>query len=148
MSPRLSSRVALGLALAIAVLVLQARIVIGGKTWDDVRYHTEVAPPRLAAAGAVKAGAWPAWWEGSALGVPLVAEPSHGAAYPATWLAATPFALDLVLVLHLVWAALGAALWARRLGAREPGALVTGTLLVTTGFLASATVRGALPARA
>ncbi len=148
MSPRLSSRVALGLALAIAVLVLQARIVIGGKTWDDVRYHTEVAPPRLAAAEAVQAGAWPAWWEGSALGVPLVAEPSHGAAYPATWLAATPFALDLVLVLHLVWAALGVAVWARRLGAREPGALVGGILLVTTGVLASATLRGALPALA
>ena len=148
MSPRLSSRVALGLALAIAVLVLQARIVVGGKTWDDVRYHTEIAPPRLAAADAVQAGAWPAWWEGSALGVPLVAEPSHGAAYPGTWLATTPFALDLVLVLHLVWAALGAAVWARRLGAREPGALVAGILLVTTGVLASATLRGALPALA
>ena len=148
MSPRSSSRVALGLALAIAVLVLQARIVIGGKTWDDVRYHTDVAPPRLAAADAVQAGAWPAWWEGSALGVPLVAEPSHGAAYPPTWLASTPFALDLVLVLHMVWAALGAALWARRLGAREPGALVAGILLVTTGVLVSAAVRGALPALA
>jgi len=47
-SPRSLPLVAL--ALAVAVLVVQARVIAGGKTWDDVRYHTEIAPPRLAAA--------------------------------------------------------------------------------------------------
>src|SRR5438445_10134932 len=56
------------LALAVAVLVVEARIVVGGKTWDDVRYHTEVAPPRLAAASAVLRGEPPAWWDGPGLG--------------------------------------------------------------------------------
>lgn len=144
-SPRSLPLVAL--ALAAAVLVLQARVVIGGQTWDDVAYHTEVAPPRLAAAAAVQAGRLPAWWDGTGLGVPLAAEPSHGAAYPLTWLAATPRALDLALVVHLLGLALGVALWARR-RASDTGALVAGLLAATTGIAASCALRGALPALA
>ena len=82
------------LVLAAIVLVVYAPIVLGGRTWDDARYHTEVAPPRIAAADAVLHGELPTWWEGTALGVPLLAEPSHGAAYPLTWIAATPLTFD------------------------------------------------------
>jgi len=82
--------------LAVAVVAIHARVVAGGKTWDDVRYHVEVAPPRLAAAESVQAGRLPAWWDGTALGVPLAGEPTHGALYPPAWVAATPRALDLV----------------------------------------------------
>lgn len=135
------------LALAAAVLVLQARVVIGGQTWDDVAYHTEVAPPRLAAAAQVHAGQLPAWWDGTGLGVPLAAEPSHGAAYPPTWLAATPRALDLAIVVHLLALALGVALWARR-RASDTGALIAGVFAATTGIAASCALRGALPALA
>src|ERR1044071_1453027 len=99
------------LALGVAVLVVQIRVIAGGQTWDDVRYHSEVAPPRLSAATAVQDGEWPAWWDGSGLGVALAGEPRHGALYPPIWLAATPHALDLVLVAHLAWAALGVAVW-------------------------------------
>ena len=51
------------LALGVAVLVVQIRVIAGGQTWDDVRYHSEVAPPRLSAATAVQDGEWPAWWD-------------------------------------------------------------------------------------
>ena len=138
--------------LAAAIAVVNVRLVAGGQTWADTRYHTEVAPPRLAAARAVQAGELPAWWEGSGLGVPLAGEPSHGAMYPVGWIAATPRALDLAAIAHLVWAALGVAVWARRrgaggaAGASEPAALVAGLLVATSGLLASAAVRGALPA--
>ena len=138
------------IVMAVAMLVIQARVVIGGMTWDDVTYHTEIAPPRLAAAAAVRARELPGWWDGSGLGVPLAAEPSHGAAYPPTWLAATPRALDLLAILHVLWLALGVAAWARRLPrpAGETGALVAGILAATTGIVASCALRGALPALA
>src|ERR1051325_10453137 len=97
------------LALGVAVLVVQIRVIAGGQTWDDVRYHTEVAPPRLAAAQAVHRGDVPGWWDGSGLGVALAGEPSHGALYPPAWLTATPRSLDLAILAHLAWAALGVA---------------------------------------
>jgi len=93
------------LALIVAVLATQARVVIGGATWDDATYQTEIVPPRLAAAHAIHAGTWPAWWDGASLGVPLAAEPSHGALAPATLLAASPRGLDLVMVLGIAWLA-------------------------------------------
>ncbi|HUJ63761.1 MAG TPA: hypothetical protein VLX92_34915, partial [Kofleriaceae bacterium] len=144
-SPRSLPLVAL--VLAIGVIVIEARIVAGGQTWDDATYHAQIAPPRLAAASAIQRGALPAWWDGSGLGVPLWAEPSHGAAYPPLWLAATPRALDWMLVLHVFWAALGVAVWARRRSS-EQAALVAGVLAATTGVVASAALRGALPALA
>lgn len=143
--------------LAVAIVASHVRVVAGGQTWADARYHTEVAPPRLAAAEAVQRGAWPAWWEGSGLGVPLAAEPSHGALYAPGWIAATPRALDLLAIAHLFWAALGVAVWARRRaalggrgagGASEPAAVAVALLAATSGLLASAAVRGALPALA
>ena len=160
------------------VLVVYAPIVLGGKTWDDARYHTEIAPPRIAAADAVLHGDLPTWWDGSALGVPLLAEPRHGAAYPLGWIAATPRALDLFAIVHVLWLALGVAVWARRCAARtqrasdreasepvtsdrgagdrsagkrgasELGALVAGALIATSGIIVSAALRGALPALA
>lgn len=153
MTARARSLPLVAVVLAVAILVINVRVIAGGMTWDDIRYHTEVAPPRLAAADSVQHGAWPAWWEGTGLGVPLAAEPTHGALYPLGWVAASPRALDLVLLLHLVWAALGIAIWARRRtvtwapdGASEPAALVVGLLAVTSGLFASLAIRGALPA--
>jgi hypothetical protein len=135
------------LVLVVAVIGANARLVVGGNTWDDVRYHTEITPPRLAAAEAVQSGVLPAWWDGTGLGAPLAGEPSHGAMYPPTWLAATPRTLDWLALAHLIWAALGVAVWARRRSqASEPAALVAGLLVATTGLLASAAMRGALPA--
>ncbi|HUS28633.1 MAG TPA: hypothetical protein VMZ53_08990, partial [Kofleriaceae bacterium] len=138
----------LALVLATVTLVVQARVILGGKTFDDVTYHTQVAPPRYAAATQVQEGSLPTWWDGSGLGVPLLGEPSHGAAYPLGWVAGTPRALELVLLLHLFIAALGTALWSRKNGASDVAALVCGVLVATSGVAASALLRGALPALA
>ena len=141
------SLAALALALALAVLVAHGRVVALGDTWDDVRYHTEVAPlARLAAAHAVARGEVPAWWEASGLGEPLLGEPSHAALDPPTWLARSPRALDVVMVLMLWWAALGVAAWARRAGASDLAALGAGLMVGASGVLASSALRGALPA--
>lgn len=128
----------------IAALAIHAR-VLAGDTWNDVRYHIAVAPPRLAAAAQIHAGAWPGWWEGTSWGVPLAAEPSHGATTPLAWIASTPHGLDLVLVGCIAWLALGVALWARRAGASPLGAAIAGGLAATTGVVTSAALRGVLP---
>lgn len=141
------------LVLGVAVLAANVRVVLGGMTWSDVRYHAEIAPPRLAAAAAVHDGKLPAWWDGSGLGVPLAAEPTHGALNPSTWPASSARGLDLILIAHLAWLALGVAVWARRKGrtwtrvaASEEAALVAGVLAATTGLAASTLLRGTLPA--
>jgi hypothetical protein len=139
---------AVALALIVAVLATQARVVIGGSTWDDATYQTEIVPPRLAAANAIHAGTWPAWWEGASLGVPLAAEPSHSALAPAMWISSTAHGLDLVMVLNVAWLALGVVLWARRRGATDLAALTAGVLLATTGLVTATALRGALPALA
>ena len=146
------------LVLTVAVLVINAPLIAGGKTWADVRYHTQVAPARMGAAKAVQSGALPGWWDGSGLGVPLAAEPSHGALYPPHWIATSTRALDLVAIFHFAWAALGIALWARRRvpsnkpaehgfdGASEPAIVVVCVLAIASGLFASMAIRGALPA--
>lgn len=139
------------LVIAVAAVVMSVPLVAGGKTWADVRYHTEVAPPRMAAAAAVQGGALPLWWEDSGLGVPLAAEPSHGALYPPLWIASSSRALDLVMILHLAWLALGIAVWARQrtsrgVSASEPAVVVVALLAIAGGLFASLAVRGALPA--
>lgn len=131
-------------ALATLVIVICARLVAGGQTWDDIAYHTRVAPPRLAAAEQVQARELPLWWDGAALGVPLLAEPTHGAAYPLAWLAATPRALDWVIVAHLAWLALGIAIWARRRGTGELAAVGAGLFAVTAGAVIGTGLRGEL----
>jgi hypothetical protein len=145
--------------LVLAVAGAHVRVLLGA-TWDDARYHTEIAPPRLAAAETIRDGTWPAWWEGSGLGVPLAAEPSHGALYPPTWIAGSPRALDWLAIAHLVWLAIGVAVWARQrspdpprqrawLGdASEPAAVVVAIVIATSGLATSAATRGALPALA
>jgi hypothetical protein len=147
------------LVIVLAVAGANARILFGG-TWNDVRYHTEIVPPRLAAAETVQTGALPGWWEGSGLGVPLASEPSHGAMYPLAWLAGSPRAADWLAIVHLMWLAVGVAVWARRHSPRpprhrawvgeasEPAAIVVALLVATSGLLSSAALRGALPALA
>jgi hypothetical protein len=134
--------------IAAAVVAVQARVVVGAATWDDVHFHTAVAPPREAAAVAIGRGELPEWWEGSSLGVPLAAEPSHAALDPATWLGRTPHALELVLIAHLWWAGLGVALWARRRGASARAAAVAGCIAAACGVVAATALGGSLPALA
>ena len=136
----------MALVVIVLVVVINTPLIVGGRTWDDLAYHVHVAPPRIAAADAIQHGALPAWWEGSGLGVPLAAEPSHGALYPPTWLAASIRTLDLLAILHLAWAALGIALWARRKQASDPAIVVVALLAVASGLFVSFAMRGALPA--
>ena len=134
--------------MAAAVVVMHAPVLLGGQTWADSGYLQSVVPSRLAAADAIAAGRLPTWWDGTGLGVPLAPAPHHGALYPPSWLPAlaggAAWALDLVIVLHVFWAALGVALWSRRLGADDLGAVAAGGAFAASGVIAAGIPTGAV----
>lgn len=103
---------------AAIVIVVEAPILLGGQTWAAPGYQTAVVPSRAAAGAAWADGRAPEWWDGSGLGVPLAAEPAHGAIYPPlalVGLGADPLpVIDALIVLHVLLAAIGLAAWARR----------------------------------
>ncbi len=139
--------------LVLVVLVIHVAILVGGRTWAEPARVTERTPAQLAVVEALAAGHAPAWWDRAGLGTPLWAEPAHGAAYPGWWPAAAdpdhaPWSLDALAVLHVLWAALGAALLARRLGADDTGALAAGALLGASDLMTAQAVSGALAATA
>jgi hypothetical protein len=141
----------LAVVLAAAVLVMHAPVLVAGKTWADPGYLGEVVPARLAAGERIARGELPAWWTGTGLGVPMAAAPHHGALYPPHWLPALLpgdglAALDGLLLLHLWWAALGVALWSRRLGADDLGAVAAGAAFAAGGVAGAALVSGAVVA--
>jgi hypothetical protein len=133
-------------AVAAVVAVVEAPIVLGGRTWADRAYQTEVVPSRGAAAAAWASGRLPEWWDGSGLGVPLAAEPSHGAMYPLLAVvgeAPDPApAIDLSIALHAALAAIGIALWARRRGCDDVVAVVAGGAIAASGALHAALLAG------
>jgi hypothetical protein len=143
----------LAVVLAAAVIVVHAPVLVGGQTWADPAHLGELVPSRLAAAEQVARGEVPAWWSGTGLGVPLAAAPHHGALYPPHWLpglapGAAMALLDLILLVHAWCAALGVAIWSRRLGANDVGAVAAGAAFAASGVVGAALVSGAIVALA
>lgn len=131
-------------ALGALVALAYATVLVGGQTFADAGWLTAVAPARLAAADAVAAGQVPGWWHEAGFGVPLLAEPGHGAAYPPIWLAAGPAALDAIAIAHLWLLALGTAALAGRLGADPAGRLLAGAAVALSATAAGALITGHL----
>src|SRR5690242_9456378 len=135
-------------AVAAVVAVVEAPIVLGGRTWADRGYQTEVVPSRAAAASAWASGRLPEWWDESGFGVPLAAEPSHGAMDPlllAVGAAPDPApAIDLMIARHVALAAIGIAIWARRRGCDDVVAVVAGASLAASGAIHAALLAGGL----
>ncbi len=135
--------------LAVVVLAAHGPVIVGGRTWSDRARVTEVVPAQLAALDAVDDGRLPGWWDRAGLGAPLWSEPSLGATYPGWWPAAVApshatWLLDVLAVLHVLWAGLGVALLARRLGADDLGALFAGAIFAASGVATGAVVTGAI----
>ena len=88
----------------------------------------------------VAGGAWPVWNPFNSFGQPLLANPTSQVFYPLTWLnmiLPTWTYYKLFVFSHVLWAAGGAALLARRLGLGRAGATVAGGLWMTSGPLLS-----------
>jgi hypothetical protein len=139
-------------AVAAVTAVVEAPILLGGHTWADRAYQTEVLPARAAAGDAWAAGRLPEWWDGTGLGVPLAAEPSHGAMDPLlAAVGAAPDAapaLDLMIALHVLLGAIGVAMWARRRAGESDlaavVAAVAGAAIAASGAMHAALLAGGL----
>lgn len=108
--------------------VLQADGVLQFWAWRDMVFESW------------SRGQLPLWNPFSFTGAPLMANSQSGAFYPPHILfgllnAPTELAMSTLLWLHLMWAGLGTALLARRLGASKPGALLAGGTWAISPFL-------------
>jgi hypothetical protein len=130
--------VAAGLVATIAVAY--HRVLFLAETFAARDNLTLILPGRQFLAESLRADRLPEWSDWIALGVPFAANPINGVAYPPFWLAAlgrSGVASDLIILLHLAIAALGAAALARRLGANGWGAWFAGAAFVTCGYVSS-----------
>lgn len=85
----------------------------------------------------LRAGRLPLWNDLWGFGFPGLAESQMGVYYPPHWgyaLLSTESAYAASLVAHFLWGPLGAAWFARRLGASEVGAALGGFAWATSGF--------------
>jgi hypothetical protein len=95
---------------------------------------------RKVLADALRAGRIPEWNDLIGFGTQFAASSANGAVYPLLWLVALfplPFSMDLVIVLHVLVAGVGTALFARRLGANTLGAVLAGGAFMACGYVAS-----------
>jgi membrane protein YfhO len=128
-----------GFLLACTLAVYAGPLLLG-KTFLLRDHISFVTPSRTWLAHELAAGRFPEWWTAVGLGMPFAANPNHSALYPPMWLvAALPLRLgiDLVVIAHILAAALGGAALARRLGADERGAALAGAALLLSGYLSN-----------
>lgn len=131
--------------LTLIVAIAYAAPLFGGATFVGRDHLTGTIPAKTAIAHALSSGHLPQWWSDADLGVPLLANPGHSVLYPPTWILAitpVPFGVDLLMILHVLFAGLGAAAFSRRLGADSVGATLAGTAFMLGGFTSSTLVHG------
>ncbi len=101
----------------------------------------ESFPYRHALGEALKAGEAPVWLPYIYGGIPLLARAEAGVCYPFNLLLfglLPPYpALNLVILLTLVTAAIGMFFYAREIGTEIPGALIAGLAFAYSGFMVS-----------
>ncbi len=132
--------------LLILLASLAGAVVVARVGWPDGPWLWQPDLPQgtypLAALfhQALGRGELPIWGDAVGLGAPLYAEGQIGALYPLNWLIyqLPPLvALDVVRVLHLTIAGLGAGLITLRLSGSRTGAVVTALLIVANGGIVS-----------
>lgn len=128
-----------GAALTIAALAPCVRLLLGETFYfRDIFLH--YLPQKELIASIVRAGHFPAWDPFLFSGSALWANPNDTAAHPATLLylaLGAPLAFGIDTALHLLLAAWGAALLARRLGCSAWGGLVAGASFALSGTMLS-----------
>jgi hypothetical protein len=130
-------RIAIG-ALAVLVLLVFWRAILGGIFYfgDIFQLHY---PLRSAYAAELAQGALPLWTTHIFAGYPLLAEGQLGALYPPNLilyaLLPVPIALNVFILAHFVWAAMGTYAFARRLRLHRAAALGSALVYALGGFL-------------
>ena len=124
--------------LAVLVLAVFWRAVLGGVFYfgDIFQLHY---PLRSALARELRRLSLPLWTPDVLAGYPLLAEGQLGALYPPNLILHTllpvPIALDLFILGHYVWAALGAYAFGRRIRLYPRAALCAGLVYALGGFM-------------
>ena len=129
----------LGIALlAVLVLLVFGRAVVGGIFYfgDIFQLHY---PLRSVYASELARGTLPLWTPHVFAGYPLLAEGQLGALYPPNlilhMLLPVPIALNVFILAHFVWAAVGAYAFTRRLRLHPAAALASALVFALGGFL-------------
>ena len=120
--------------LAAVAAALYARQLFGAETFVLRDHLTYTWPERQILSSALRSGRIPEWNDLVGFGTQFAASSANGVTYPPLWLVAAlplPLSMDLVMVLHVLLAGIGTALFARRLGANALGAAFAGA-----GFMA------------
>ncbi len=131
--------------LAALVVLAYHRVLFLGETLVASDALTFTLPSRAFLGGSLRAGRFPQWADWIAFGSPFAANPIHGVTYPPLWLTgALPplLASDLVNVAHLLVAAVGASLFASRLGAGALGCFAAGALYAIGGYAVTVVPNG------
>jgi hypothetical protein len=127
--------------LAVITIIVFARVIFGGETFVLRDHISYVGPSRMYLHDALHHGRLPGWWGQIGLGAPYAANPSHDVFYPPVLILAYVLpgriAADWIVILHMFWAALGGAAFARRLGADDLGAALGGSATLLSGYVIS-----------
>ena len=113
-----------------AWVVAFAPVLLGGRTFAGEPHLAGAMPWYDRLASSIADGRVPEWDDASGLGAPVALDVGRPLVYPPAWLVAAlprPWSIDAVLAAHLLLFGLGAALWARRLGAEPMGAAIAGS---------------------
>jgi len=120
------------------VLAVFSRALTGGVFYFGDIYQLHY-PLRSAYASELAQGRLPLWTPQVFAGYPLLAEGQVGALYPPNLilhlLLPVPIALNLFILGHFLWAAIGAYVFARRLRVHRTGALCSALVYGLGGFL-------------
>jgi hypothetical protein len=123
------------------------RVLLGGETFAVRDHLSWTLPSRAHLAESLRVGHLPEWWDHLRLGERFAADPNNGVTYPLAWMVALVdplFGADLLLLLHLLLAGVGAFLLGRRLGASPLGAFFGGAALMTSGYMTSMPPNGSI----
>jgi hypothetical protein len=129
----------------VAPLILLGPVWLTGKAlfWGVV--SLQFVPWRTAAWAILRSGHLPIWNSLNGMGAPLLANYQSALLYPPNWvyflilavsnIGWAAWGLAIVAALHLVWAGLGIAFLARRLGIDKLGQTVSGLAFALSGYL-------------
>src|SRR5262249_47804042 len=135
---KIPGMVAFVLTLACALFACFPKVIIGAHTWFFRDYGAYLYPLNVFTRNSLLRGELPLWNPYSQCGVPHMAQ--LGSWYPPTLLAIflpLPWALNIVVVLHLLWAGLGIYLLARHWGLETFAATFAGMAAVFNGVILS-----------
>ncbi|HWM86198.1 MAG TPA: hypothetical protein VNO33_10185 [Kofleriaceae bacterium] len=144
MSRDSQARIAVALVAAVW-LIGSAPVLLGGRTFAGEPHLAASLPWYERLASSIGDGHLPEWDDASGLGAAVALEVGRPLVYPPAWLVAAlprPWGIDAMLAAQLLLFGVGAAMWARRLGADSIAAGVAGGVAALSTAATGALAQG------